>query len=57
VDFLVKLDREFDIIVLENLSPKSKDVIVQRLQPSLITPGELKRVRKEVEHHVYGKRK
>jgi hypothetical protein len=55
VDFLVKLDQEFDAIVMKNLSPFSNEVIVSRRQASTMTPAELKRVRKEVEHLVYGR--
>jgi hypothetical protein len=56
VDFLVKLDQEFDAIVMENLSPFSKEIIINRRQQSTMTPAELKRVRKEVEHLVYGRK-
>jgi hypothetical protein len=54
VDFLVRLDQEFVAVVIDQLSPASRDFIVSRMHPSTMTPVEAKRIRNEVLHLVYG---
>jgi DNA-directed RNA polymerase subunit F len=57
VDFLVKLDQEFETAIIGQLSPASKEAVAHKKDTSDMTPANAKRVRNEILHHVYGKKK
>jgi hypothetical protein len=56
VDFLVRLDKEFEAVIIDELSTHSRDVLVTKKHPSTMPPAEAKRVRNEILHLVYGKK-
>jgi hypothetical protein len=49
------LDRDFNSIVVENLSKISKEAIKTQLDPANMTPAAMKKIKKDILHNVYGK--